>query len=253
MEIKKDIGKRFKQCRYMLLGEDAEQKDFASYLSQKGESFSKQNISDWETGKSLIALNAQIILVGIGISLNWLLSGEGTKYADNEAGKALSARFSEAEPIKEHTSSLNGEEQIQRHTPDGFFYMTPNQKARLRLVKKWLVKDDVGELYKAIKRHYPAVRFNDVLYWVDEMQNDKKERPFPMYMFGGWLAEEGLSLDWFMEDDADYEPWIISPKGEERRCIILGIDPETVPVSERPRPRQHRHLTELQLEEADVQ
>lgn len=112
MNLKKAVGSRLKICRQILFPESL-QEDFAKLLSTTDVSVSKQNISDWETGKSTVSIQVQKRLFELGINISWLVAGEGSMFADNEAGRSLQAKNQPSKPNVELIG--NAENLIKRH------------------------------------------------------------------------------------------------------------------------------------------
>jgi transcriptional regulator with XRE-family HTH domain len=84
-EIKKTIGKRLREIRAVFLeGDKVSGRQFANALGE-----TQDNIANYENGRASIPNRLLLRLYERGFNPVYLLSGEGSIFADNHSGRAL--------------------------------------------------------------------------------------------------------------------------------------------------------------------
>lgn len=83
--LKNSTGKRLREIRYIFLeGEKVSRKQFAYALGEN-----KDNITNYEIGRANIPNRVLLALYERGFNPVYILTGEGSIFADNEAGRVL--------------------------------------------------------------------------------------------------------------------------------------------------------------------
>jgi hypothetical protein len=83
--IKKSIGDRLKEIRYIFLeGEKVSRKQFAYAIGEN-----KDNVANYEIGRANIPNRVLTTLYERGFNPTYILTGEGSLFADNESGRTL--------------------------------------------------------------------------------------------------------------------------------------------------------------------
>lgn len=85
--LKNDMGKRLREIRHVFFeGRKVSTRQFAEFISE-----TKDNIANYENGRAFIPNRLLVSLYLRGYNPIFLLTGESSMYADNEAGAALRA------------------------------------------------------------------------------------------------------------------------------------------------------------------
>lgn len=83
--IKKTVGERLKEVRYIFLeGEKVSRNQFAYAIGEN-----KDNVANYEIGRANIPNRVLTTLYERGFNPTYILTGEGSLFADNESGRAL--------------------------------------------------------------------------------------------------------------------------------------------------------------------
>ncbi len=84
-DLKIKIGRRLKEIRYIFLeGEKVSRKQFAYAIGEN-----KDNIANYEIGRASIPNRVLLALYKRGFNPVYILTGEGSIFADNESGRIL--------------------------------------------------------------------------------------------------------------------------------------------------------------------
>lgn len=90
-DLQKSIGLRLKEVRSIFFeGGKLSGRQFALAVNE-----TKDNISNYENGRANVPNRLLVTLYNKGINPNFILTGEGSIYASNEAGKLLEKRANE--------------------------------------------------------------------------------------------------------------------------------------------------------------
>ena len=86
---KKEVGKRLKEIReFFNEGDKLYVKQFAYLLGE-----SEHNMRNYERGLANIPISVLAELHKRGVNSNYIITGQGSKFADNEAGRNLQSRI----------------------------------------------------------------------------------------------------------------------------------------------------------------
>ncbi len=89
--LNKDIGKRLKQVREIMNeGSKLTAEQFAYLLGE-----TRDKIANYESGRAALPVRILYELFNRGISVEFILAGTGSIFADNEAGKIFESKISD--------------------------------------------------------------------------------------------------------------------------------------------------------------
>ncbi len=191
---------------------DGSRPDFARSLGKRPDSLHGYFQKDSKPGSDLLAE-----ILTLGFSADWLLSGEGAMYADNEAGRALANR--NASDVKQRVDGRSQEDIRIR-------------AQRWQMAREWFTKTGtITEWYWLARSVDEAV----TLEWLLFQEGGKQpHEPPTLNKFWLWIAESGIRPEWMLFCD-EGEPWMETVAGrrfQERLRQRFTPQREIVPVNE---------------------
>jgi hypothetical protein len=124
----------------------------------------------------------------LGFSSDWLLTGEGSMYADNEAGRALAQKFGASNEAIES----NGQKEISTgETPEAIYA----RAKRWQLVREWLTETGTMTEWYFMANSVDGGISLEFLMFMEAVCPEPEELP-DIQPFWAWLNKSGINTDW---------------------------------------------------------
>lgn len=194
-------------------------------------------LSQYITSRLNIGPALIVNLEKTGISSNYILQGNGSRYANNEAGKALQDQHNEA--VRFASKNVSAVQEIAQQTETTEIDEEGDEKIlqyiykRYELLRSWLTESGtITEWYLKCKEAVPGMTLTDVLALEGMAEGSSKRPPKEFFAF---VHRSGIDVSW-LEGFIDGDPFREGAEGEalkERlieRFLSHNPDESSVPV-----------------------
>lgn len=160
-----------------------------------------------------------VLVLSLGFSSDWLLSGEGDMYAQNAAGRAYHAKETVEDKQQEAAQAQETVLQIleRQEKRQKLLEHDIDSGMRFRIVRRWLTESGtLEEMWAFMLEENVEVSLNTLLALESRIYQDTVISQDVIQ----WLGRRGINPDWLL-GFAD-EPFTLDEAGENLRERVLG-------------------------------
>lgn len=190
--------------------------DFAAFLGMSG-----SNLSQYLRGeRGIKGSRLYLRLIEKGFNPDWILTGAGSRYADNEAGRKLKEEHNAAMRFasKNVSAVQELENAVDTEVGEGDENLAQFLHKRYELLRTWLTESGtITEWYLKCKEAAPSMTLTDVLALEGFAESGNKRPPKEFFAF---VHKSGIDVSW-LEGFIDGDPFREGAEGEtlKRRLI----------------------------------
>ena len=191
-----------------------ERADFARAVGKTPQNINGSFKQDSVPGGEFLA-----VILALGFSSDWLLSGEGDMYAQNAAGRALAAKENaenaHQEAIQQQETVLQILERQEQHRK--LLEHEVDSGMRFRIVRRWLTESGtLEEMWAQMLEEGVEVSLNVLL----ALESRIYQETVVSQEVTQWIGKRGINHDWLL-GFAD-EPFTDDAAGESLKEQVLG-------------------------------
>lgn len=204
-------GQQTARLREVAVAHSGKLGDFAAFLGMSGSNFSQYLRGERGIKGSKLYLR----LIENGFNPDWILTGEGSRYAENEAGRKLKEQHNAA--LRFASKNVSAVQEIAQQTETTEIEEEDDEKIlqyiykRYELLRSWLTESGtITEWYLKCKEAVPGMTLTDVLALEGMAEGSSKRPPKEFFAF---VHRSGIDVSW-LEGFIDGDPFREGVEGE---------------------------------------